>query len=204
MPNQHDREARPGNVHRLRKLTGAAAQATNREYPYTEQEVAESLAVVAEVGRAEAARQLGISETMLAAWEDKASRDLRAARSAYLASGGSLAEGEDPPDWRTQREQEANRAGLDACIVRDRATQAMLDGNDRLVRAGAAYYAALIDRAQMLTAGARPTPQTPEEKRERVRRIVANWKREAEAQGNTAAAELFETRLRALGSDQLA
>lgn len=201
MPNQHNREARPGNVHRLRKLTGAAAQATGREYPYTEQEVAESLALVAKVGRAEAARQRGISETMLAAWEDKSKRDLRAARSAYLASGGSLDEGTDPPDWRTQRELEANRAGLDARIVRDRATQAMLDGNDRLVRAGAAYYAALIDRAQMLTAGARPTPQTPEERRERERRIIGRWARDAQQRGDQAAAELFQTRLRLLDGD---
>jgi hypothetical protein len=198
MPNQHDQQARPGGRHRLRALSGAAAQATGRTMPYSEEEVAEAVALAADLGRREAARQLGISESTLAYWQDKQRRDLRAARAAYLEAGGVVSSDEDPPDWRTQREQEANRAGLDARIVRDRATQAMLDGQWQLVRAGAAYYSALIGSAQVLTAGQRPMPQTPQERRDRERRIVATWLRRAEEAGDLDTVRLLQARLRLL------
>lgn len=185
-------------MHRLRALSGAAAEASGRTHPYSEQERTEAIALADEVGVRAAAQQLGIPEQTILHFRNKARRDLAAARAEYLAVGGTLADDEVAPSWRAQRELEANRAGLDARIVRDRATQAMLDGNDRLVRAGAAYYAALVDRAQVLTAGARPTPQTPEEKRERERRIVAGWRRRAEAAGNTRAVELLDAHLRTL------
>jgi hypothetical protein len=199
--NQKNRPARPGeatNVHRLRKLTGAAAQVSGRTHPYTDQERQEAVELAWQVGIPAAAEQLGINQGTLATWKDKARRDLEATRAEYLASGGELAEGEEPPDWRTQRELEANRAGLDARIVRDRATQAMLDGNDRLVRAGAAYYMALVDRAQVLTSGPAPKALTVAERAEKERRIVARWAREAEARGQTAAAEMYRTRAQQL------
>jgi hypothetical protein len=165
---------RPGagtTVHRLRALTGAAAQASGRTHPYSEQERQEAIALADEVGVRAASERLGIPEQTILHFRNKAARDLRAARADYLASGGTLAEGEQPPDWRTQREAEANAAGLDARIVRDCATEAMLEGNAPLVRAGAAYYLALASTAQALTAGRVAPKQTPEDVAEEVRRM---------------------------------
>jgi hypothetical protein len=155
--------------------------------------VAETLILAEQVGDQAASEQTGASVSAIREWRIKARRDLRAARAEYLASGGMLPDADtDAPDWRTQRELEANRAGLDARIVRDRAVQAMLDGNDRLVRAGAALYCALVDRAQLLTAGARPVATTPEERLEQERRILRRGRRKAEQRGDTRAVELFD------------
>jgi hypothetical protein len=204
--NGPDVPARPGNTHRLRALSGAAAQVSDRSHPWSAQEVAQTLALAEQLGSDQAAsEQTGVSVHLISEWRRKAARDLKAARAEYLAAGGRGEDGaEVAPDWRTQRELEANRAGLDARIVRDVATQAMLDGNDRLARSGAVLYCALIDRAQLLTAGARPAPQTSEEKAERMRRVLEGWARRAEEQGNQAAAELFRTGLRQMGQPEAA
>jgi hypothetical protein len=181
--NLPDVPARPGTVHALRKLSGAAAEASGREYPYSPQERAEVLALAEEVGDQAAAEQRGVSAQLISQWRTKAKRDLRAARAAYLDLGGREKDGAvlEAPDWRKQRVREANEAGLDARIVRDTATQAMLDGNWQLVKAGAAYYIALTDRAQLLTAGRMPVPKTPEEARQEVERMVQTLRERAAA-----------------------
>jgi transposase-like protein len=207
--NRPDVPARPGNVHRLRKLSGAAAEASGREYPYSDQERAEVLALAEQVGDQAAGEETGVNPDLISQWRRKAARDLKAARAAYLAGGGVVSSPEaQAPDWRTQRELEANRAGLDAIIVRDRATQAMLDGNWQLVRAGAAYYIALTDRAQLLTPGqGRTTAEairnmTPEQRRREEQTLIEAWKWRAEEAGNTVAAEALDARLAQLRGEQ--
>jgi transposase-like protein len=205
--NGPDVPARPGNTHRLRALSGAAAQASGRTHPYSAEEVAEVLALAEQLGSDQAAsEQTGINAHLISEWRRKAARDLKAARAAYLAGGGVVSSSEaEAPDWRTHRRREANAAGLDARIVRDCATQAMLDGNWQLVRAGANYYVALTDRAQLLTASeGRSTAEairnmTPEERRREERNIIEGWKARAEVAGNTVAAEALQARLDQLG-----
>jgi transposase-like protein len=171
--NGPDVPARPGSTHRLRALSGAAAQASGRTHPYSPEVVAEVLALAEQLGSDQAAaEQRGIHVHLISEWRRKAKRDLKAARAAYLAGGGVVSSSEaEPPDWRRQREREANAAGLDARIVRDCATQAMLDGNWQLAKAGAAYYIALTSTAQVLTAGRVAPELTPEDVAEEVRRI---------------------------------
>jgi hypothetical protein len=163
------------------------------------------MALAEEVGLTEASRITGIPASAIDHFRRKAKRDLKAARAEYLAGGGVVSSPEaEAPDWRTQREREANAAGLDARVVRDCAVEAMLRGNDRLVRAGAALYCALVDRAQLLTPGqGRSTAEairnmTPEDRRRQEQAIIESWKRRAEKAGNTTAAELFEARLELL------
>ena len=67
--------------------------------------------------------------------------------------------------------------------------------NWQLVKAGAAYYVALTDRAQLLTAGKPPIPRTREEARKQERQIIETWKAMAIDKGNTAAAEALQARL---------
>jgi hypothetical protein len=193
-----DRPVRPGpgtNVHRLRKLSGNAAQVSGREYPYSDEERDKAVAKAAELGIPKAAELLGMSQSTLANMVSKAKRDQRAALQEFVQSGGTLEEAFGPaPSWREVRLFEADRQGQTAGLVREQMVQAVLSGNDRMLRAAAIAIDVLIRSAQAILASEpqrHPRDQSPEEHERRVaqiqesarERVAAKVKAEAEAAG---------------------
>ena len=154
--NTSDVPSRPGpatNVHRLRRRTGAAAAATDREYPDSDEERDEAVALAERVGDRQAAEQLGISVNMVRHFRVKQARDLASAMRELVQAGVPLEEvlGE-APDWRTVRLHTADKLAQAAGVVRERAVAAALDGNDRLLRSAAIAIDVFLRSAQAILA----------------------------------------------------
>jgi transposase-like protein len=182
--NRPDVPARPGAEHRLRALTGAAAEASGRSHPYPPEQVARVLEMAEQTSIREASERTGISAQLISEWRRKARRDLHAAMQELVRVGVPLEEILGPaPDWRSVRYQTADRLAQAAEVIRERAVGAALDGNDRMLRAGAVAINAFITAAQNILASDRrkdPRDMTQAERDERENRILEKARRRAE------------------------
>jgi hypothetical protein len=183
--NLSDVPSRPGDVHRLRPLTGAVAQASGRTHPYPPEQVAEVIQLAERVGLAEASRRTGIRADLIGEWRLKAKRDLHAAMRELVREGVPLEDLLGPaPDWRSMRFQTADRLAQAAEVIRERAVAAALDGNDRLLKASAHAIAAFITQAQNILASEphrHPRDMTQDERDRLASNIVERARRRAEA-----------------------
>jgi transposase-like protein len=191
--NRPDVPARPGNTHRLRALTGAAAQASQRDRPYPPEQVAEVLDLAERTSVTAAAERYGINPELVSQWRRKAARDLHAAMRELVRAGVPLEEVLGPaPDWRQVRIQHADRLAQAAEVIRERAVQAALDGNDRLLRAGAIAIAEFIRAAQNILASEpvrHPRDMTQAEREEQEVRIIERIRRRRAQRRTQAVAE---------------
>jgi hypothetical protein len=107
-------------------------------------------------GSSEAARRLGVPVQTVSDWLRRYRADEYRARAALGEQDPQNAPNEvgPPVKWPQRMQAEADEAGRDAQLVRDLAVQAMVNGEARLVGAGARLYDVLITKAQLLSGGA--------------------------------------------------
>lgn len=114
---------------------------------YTDEQRAQALALYAEVGPAEAARQLGIKAGTIRQWAARAGVTGDDPRTRLATEGARV-------KWAARRDELADKAGAAAEQVLEAMVKAANDGDGMNARGLSVAFGVTVDKAQLLAGGA--------------------------------------------------